>query len=102
MASILTEPSFTNVPNTISNGNINHVKKAGVNGKSGEGKSILQHLDNAKASYLLPEKALFGPVTKSKAYRVLAIFVSMQVLGNAIWFSSAFSAYRLLGAGIRT
>jgi hypothetical protein len=101
MSSTSTEPPFTNVPTTISNGNIKDVKKSGVNGKAGGGKSKLQHVEKVKESYLLAEKDLFGPVTKVKAYRVLAIYVSMQVLGNAAWFSSASSAYRLLGAGIR-
>jgi len=49
------------------------------------GISYAQSSRKLEDSYMFPEKALFGPVTKAKAYRTFAIYVSTVVIGNLIW-----------------
>jgi hypothetical protein len=59
-----------------------------------------QRPEYSTGSYKFPERDLFGPVTKTKAYRGFVIYTSMIVGGTAAWISSTSSTYRLLGAGL--
>jgi hypothetical protein len=62
--------------------------------------STAQRPEYNTGSYKFPERDLFGPVTKAKAYRGFAIYASMVVGGTGAWISSTSSTYRLLGAGL--